>query len=457
MHRFARFVCFLLVCIPLAVAAQDAVSTTEPTAQATPDMLVPLEIIPTEEVPIDPVAVSDAPPAVTPIDEGGYDISNILLMGATTNKFSSNPGLTDSLLIISINRTTQNVSVVSLPRDLWVYAPGFGMVKINQTYFFAERKEKGSGVQLLKDTVLYNLGLQIDFYAKVNFDTFGELINSVGGVDVSVDCTIQDWKLKDAATDRSDPDSWEMYTLSVGEHTLRGDLALWYVRSRRTSSDLDRGRRQQDVLRALYRKIRTNGLLENFPALWQQVTAMVETDIMLPDALNLLPVAVNTDTGDVQYYTMHLNEEVTNGYSQNEGRFILELQPKAIARLMQDVVTPPTTSQVNGVRPTVAVINASGIRGLDHVAADRLELEGFHTVIVQEDTERRSMNKVIDYTGLDKSNPVGRIVDVLSVQDSDLIVQPDPVREYDYRVYVGREYPRFACTRPVQAPKPVDQ
>lgn len=457
MHRLARLLCLLMICIPVVGYAQDAVSTAEPTAEATPESLATPDLIPTEEVPVEPVVTGDIPPAVTPIDEGSYDIVNILLMGATTNTYSSNPGLTDSLLIISVNRTTQTVSVVSLPRDLWVYAPGFGMVKINQTYFFAERKEKGSGINELKATILYNLGLQVDFYAKVNFDTFGELINSVGGIDISVDCTIQDWKLKNDATDRSDPDSWEVYTLPVGEHTLKGDLALWYVRSRRTSSDLDRGRRQQDVLRALYRKIRANGLLENFPALWQQVTQMVETDITLPDALNLLPVAVNTETADVQYYTMRLNQEVKNGYSQNEGRFILEIQPQALAQLMQQVVVPPTSSQVKRVLPTVAVINASGIKGLDRVAADRLELEGFRTFIVEEQTARRSMNMVIDYTGLDKGNPIDRIVDVLSIQDSDITVQPDSARQYDYRVYVGREYPRFACTRAVQAPKATNQ
>jgi hypothetical protein len=120
-------------------------------------------------------------------------------------------------------------------------------------------------------------------------------------------------------------------------------------------------------------------------------------------------------------------------------------------------VLPPTASQTKQALPTVAVINASGVRGLDRVAADRLELEGFRTIIVEEQTERRAMNMVVDYTGLDRSNPVDRIVDVLSVQDRDLVVEPDPARQYDYRVYVGREYPRFACTRPVQAPKPVDQ
>jgi hypothetical protein len=128
-----------------------------------------------------------------------------------------------------------------------------------------------------------------------------------------------------------------------------------------------------------------------------------------------------------------------------------------MANLMQQVILPPTTSQTKRVLPTVAVINASGVNGLDRVAADRLELEGFRTIIVDEKTERRSMNMVVDYTGLDKSNPVDRIINVLSIQDSDVVVEADPARQYDYRVYVGREYPRFSCTRAVQPPKATAQ
>jgi hypothetical protein len=288
----------------------------------------------------------------------------------------------------------------------------------------------------------------------VNFDTFAALIDVVDGIDISVDCAIQDWILKPGATNRQDPNSWEMYTLNAGRHTMNGFTALWYVRSRRTSSDIDRGRRQQDVLRAWYRKIRAEGLLENFPALWEQVNQLVETDVTLPDALNLLPMALATDTADVVYYTLELNTHIKNGYSEDEGRFILIPQREALITLMQQVVLPPTASSLRREIPTVAVINATGGRsGMEYVAADRLELEGFRTVVVDEGAPRQGANTIIDYTGLEKSNPIEAIIDVLRIDTSNVTVEADPQREYDYRVFIGSEYRNFSCTRPVEPPK----
>lgn len=438
MRCFAALLC-ALVWLALPALAQEAT-----------------EAPPTEDTqPTEPQITGDIPEAMPLVDEGGYDIINILLTGHTTGNNSSNPGLTDSLMIVSVNKTIGSVAVVSIPRDLWVYMPDTGMVKINQVYFFAEREEAGSGFAALKATIQYNLGVVVDYYARVNFDSFSALINSVGGIEISVDCAIQDWRLKEPDLDVSNPDNWEMYTLPVGRHTLRGSMALWYVRSRRTSNDIDRGRRQQDVLRALYRKIRAQGLLENFPVLWEQLNQIVVTDITLPTALHLLPVALNTDTADIQYFTFRLTQEVNNGFSDDEGRFILEPNREAIAVLMQQVVLPPTASQSRRQLPTVAVVNASGIDGLAMVTADRLELEGFRAIILDEPGSRRAYNYVIDYTGLDKSNPIESIKDVLSIADSEVEVMPDPQRQYDYMVYIGSEYPTFSCTRPVEPPREI--
>jgi len=99
------------------------------------------------------------PEAMPLIDEGDQDILNILLIGlnilligAATNN-PANPGLTDSLLVVSINRTASTVSVVSIPRDLYTYLPGFGMYKINTAYFYGENNAvEGGGIGLLKAT-----------------------------------------------------------------------------------------------------------------------------------------------------------------------------------------------------------------------------------------------------------------------------------------------------------------
>src|SRR5690242_14801575 len=86
----------------------------------------------------EPTPVSDAIPEAMPlVDEGTDDIVNILLIGAATRN-PNNPGLTDSLLVVSANRTAGTVSIVSIPRDLYVYEPNLGMFKINTAYYYGE-------------------------------------------------------------------------------------------------------------------------------------------------------------------------------------------------------------------------------------------------------------------------------------------------------------------------------
>ncbi|MEO8612739.1 MAG: LCP family protein, partial [Chloroflexota bacterium] len=166
---------------------------------------------------VEPTPASDEIPEAMPlVDEGTDDIVNILLIGAATRN-PNNPGLTDSLLIVSADRTTGTVSIVSIPRDLYVYEPGYSMYKINTAYYYGEENQvEGGGIGLLIKTIRYNLGLNIDFYARVDFTSFGTVINEVGGIDITVDCAIRDWRLKSPELDIHVADNYEIFTLPAG-------------------------------------------------------------------------------------------------------------------------------------------------------------------------------------------------------------------------------------------------
>lgn len=424
MRRFL-LVITLLTLLVTRVSAQDASATPEP--------------------------IPDAMPLV---DEGDQDIVNILLVGAATDN-PHNPGLTDSLMVVSVNRTAGAVSVVSIPRDLYVLLPGFTMQKINTAYFYGENNlGAGGGFQLLLDTVRYNLGLNIDFYARVNFAGFGDIIDTLGGISLTVDCVIRDWKLKSPELDKQVAENYEIFTLRVGRWHMDSELALWYVRSRKTSSDLDRGRRQQDVMRALWRKVRAGNLLETLPKTWAALTASVTTNLTLADVVGMLPVAATLDTSDIRYFTFHQKHEVKNAVSP-AGQSILMPQREAITELLQLVVLPPSASQIKPQRPTIAVVNASGVPTLDLVAADRLELEGFRATVIEEDyVQPREFNHIVDYSGATKGSPLGKIARLLRVTDEGLEITPDASRDYDYKVYIGTMYQYWSCTRDVIQPTP---
>ncbi len=394
------------------------------------------------------------------VDEHGQDIVNVLLVGLATENIGA-AGLTDTMMIVSFNRQARHASIVSVPRDLYVYVPVEGMMtKLNQAYYFGEKNPDDgvTGMESLKQTILYNLGVQIDYTAMVNFNGFKRLIDSLGGVEISVDCAIQDWRLISPELDRNVAENYAKFTLEAGVHLLDGDTALWYVRSRKTSSDLDRGRRQQDVLRAIWRTLRARGTLEALPILWEQWDDLVKTDMPLDVALGLLPDVIGMDTADVSYYTFRIRQEVSNGYTPDaQQRYILVPDREAVYRLMQNVVAPATASQLAASIPTVAVVNATGTSYYDYlarIAADRLELEGFRTTIIQEAGQARQYNHIIDYTGQDKGSPLERLMKVLSTTAEGVRVEPDPQRTVDYKVLIGQNYAYYACTRPVLPPTP---
>jgi LCP family protein required for cell wall assembly len=391
------------------------------------------------------------PEAMPLIDEGDADIINVLLIGAATRN-PNNPGLTDMLIIVSLNRDSGHIALVSLPRDLYVYVPDVEMMKINQVYFSGERGDGDTGIERLYATIRYNLGIEIDYYAKVDFDSFPQLVDSVGGIDITVDCAIEDWRLIEPDMDIHVAENYEMFTLWTGHYHMDGDTALWYVRSRRTSNDLDRNRRQQDVLRALWRQIRSQGLLENFPQLWEQFNEIVETDIPLSEALNLLPIVADLEPAQMEYYYFRIHHEVEQGYGGDNGQFIFTPQPEAVRTMMEQVLSPSTSRRLNSDLPTVVIYNGSGLDWLPYIAAQRLEREGFLTTIVEGDGYPRQYNHVIDYTGLSRGNPVSEIQRVLRITDDGLATEPDPNREYDYAVYIGWQYQYFSCTYPVQQP-----
>ncbi|XWX04132.1 LCP family protein [Aggregatilineales bacterium SYSU G02658] len=400
----------------------------------------------------------DVPLPMPMVDLRGQNVVNVLLLGLATHNYGSN-GLTDSLILISFNRDTRHAAVVYLPRDLYVYLPHTQrMAKLNQAYYYGQRvpDDGYSGVDELKATIRYNLGVEVHYTARVNFGGFVRLIDSLGGVDISVDCAIQDWRLISPELDRNAAENYYRFTLEQGVYRMDGDTALWYVRTRMTSTDLDRGRRQQDVLRAIWRRVQARGLLETLPTLWASWEGIVTTDMPLDVALSFVPDLIDFSTSDISYFSFRMNHEITRGYTPDaDRRFIFIMDREAVAQLMREVIHASAPSRVQVAPPTVALINSTNNPDYDfiaQIAADRLELEGFRAVIVRERTQRRNWNHIIDHTGDEKGGHLGTLMRVLATTAQGVSVQPDPMRSVDYTVYLGYNYLGYACTRPVLPP-----
>ncbi len=182
---------------------------------------------------------------VAPLDD--QETVNFLLIGSDRRPGGS--FRTDTMVIAMLRPREGQVSMISIPRDLWVYIPTSGNQRINTAYQHGELYGyAGGGPGLLKDTILYNLGIQIDHTAMVEFTGFQHIIDTLGGIDVPVACPYTDWRLIDPSYNPNVEANWWLYTVGPGVVHMDGDLALWYARSRQKSSDFDRGRRQQETL-----------------------------------------------------------------------------------------------------------------------------------------------------------------------------------------------------------------
>lgn len=383
-------------------------------------------------------------PERVPLMEDSDAIVNFLLLGSDTSQ--SALGQTDVVIVVSVNKDVGSVAMWHVPRDLFVYIPGATMDRINRVYATGEINEyPGGGFGLLKETFLYNFGIEIDHYARVDFSDFQRIVLELGGLEISVDCAIEDWRLIDPAMDPTLEESWERYTLPIGRQTLTPYMALWYVRSRSTTNDLDRGRRQMDALRAMWQQARKQGLFTQVTQLWPEAVEVVETDMTLTDVLSYVPLAVSLDMSHIARYSGSYAQDghYIPFYTPDDGRAVFLPNYEKLLPMIKDFLTPPTANRTGRQAITVEVVDATNwYSGFDQVAADRLAWEGFAATPVgaPENPIRRDLTVIIDYTGQSKGSALNDLLRVLRASEEQVIVQPDPNRTVDYRVEIGTSY-----------------
>lgn len=273
-----------------------AISTPAPASVSTP-------VIPTG-----PTAIPGTPTKVPylsryPKPDGQV---NILILGSD---FRPNAGYrTDVILLLSVNTKQGTAALVSFPRDLYVEIPGWTTQRINTA-------QAHGGFSMTQATFEQNFGVHPDHYVMTNFQGFKGIIDTLGGVDVTI---------SKGLSDTCDlPQAVRGYcSVGAGVTHMNGATALWYVRARHTTSDFDRTRREQEVIQAVFAKLLTLNGLSRVPELYNMFKSSVETDLSLTDVLALLPVASNfTNLSNLKRYT--IDPSVAHGYITPEGADVL--------------------------------------------------------------------------------------------------------------------------------------
>ena len=158
----------------------------------------------------------------------------------------SAPARSDTLMLVRIDPRTHLISLLSLPRDLWVDIPGYGQDKINAAY-------SDGGPKLALQTVKQVTGLHVNYLIGVNFHSFTSLVNELGGVYIPVDQAYVHTEAENNALPVSE--RWSAINILPGYQLLNGANALAFSRFRHTDSDFYRTARQQTFLHAFEQKV----------------------------------------------------------------------------------------------------------------------------------------------------------------------------------------------------------
>jgi LCP family protein required for cell wall assembly len=241
--------------------------------------------------------------------------TTILLLGSDQRE--GDPGYrTDVIVLLLVDADQSVVSAVSFPRDLWVAVPSLYEMKINQVHGIG-------GFDATAEMMEANFGVRPDYFVLTNFSGFTGIIDRLEGVDVTVEQSL---------TDRCDlPQAvGGDCTVDPGTVHMDGATALWYIRSRSTSSDYDRLRRAQEVLVGAFGRLMNLKAYKHIPEIYGEFTENVETNMDAAQITSLLPVAVKIfrDPGLIQRFAI-TEEQATPSWSWN-GMWILLPIPDAI-------------------------------------------------------------------------------------------------------------------------------
>jgi LCP family protein required for cell wall assembly len=264
----------------------------------------------------------------------GQERFTILLMGLDKRPGEAGAAFrTDSMMLISLDPQTNSIGILSIPRDLYVEVPYYGLHRVNAAYVLGEMEQAGAGPTLAKQTVQYNFGIAVNEFITVDFQTVIAIIDAVGGVEIEVPRRIVDYEYPtmDYGT--------EVFQVEAGWQTMDGTTALKYARTRHASDDIDRAQRQQQVIYALRDKVTSLDMVDDLvvqgPFLYAQIRDGIQTGLTFDQLIEL-----GIWAADVPRENIHsgvVSWDYLIGYQTEGGGSVLVPNRNAIGPLMVEV------------------------------------------------------------------------------------------------------------------------
>jgi len=400
------------------------------------------------------------PKADLPAAWDGASRVNVLVLGLDTavttdangNILPSSPDRTgpphsDTMIVLTLDPQTKTAGMISIPRDLWVSIPDFGYSRINTAYADGVgAKLPGGGPALAMKTVEQVLGVQIKYYAQIDFWAFAKFIDDIGKIHVYVP--------KKIIVDPIGPGS-DKWMFSVDWHWMNGARALAYVRNRHTANgDVDRSQRQQDVIMAIRDRVLSPDnlplLVTGAPAVYKDLQAGIDTNLTFDEMLKLAMLAKDIPVANIKRGLID-NTMFTFGNTTLGGQAadVLKPIPDKIRELRDTIFNTggaisPLAKGANALDlakqegATVIVLNGSLTSGLAIKTGDYLKTLGIN-VVNNGNGNQTAVTKVIDHTG--KPYMLKYLKELFGLNSSSQItITYDPSAAADIEIIIGNDW-----------------
>jgi LCP family protein required for cell wall assembly len=403
------------------------------------------EVAPVEELPPPPISIpeSDLPPAWD-----GASRVTVLLIGLDYRDVEANQGppRSDSMILLTIDPVTKTAGALSIPRDMWVNIPGFGYGRINMAYYYGEgSKLPGGGPELARKTAEQFIGVPIQYYAEIDFNTFVEFINLIGGIEIHNN---EDLRLDPIGAGKD-----KVRITCCGMRLLDGEKALAYSRYRKgDDGDVGRSRRQQKVILGIRNRVLSP---ENFPVLlgkarqfYEEFSAGIKTNMPFDMGIQLGVLARDIPVESIKWgvidYTMVSLDETTLG---GEAASVMKPLPDKIRVLRDEVFTtggaispmaasgdPAALMQADASR--VRILNGSFSPGLDVSTGNYLLTQGVQVTEVGTTDQAYDRTVVVLYAP--KLYTLKFLQSLFRIDsNAQIVIRPDPTSSADVEIRLG--------------------
>ncbi|MGC9467560.1 MAG: LCP family protein [Anaerolineae bacterium] len=374
----------------------------------------------------------------------GTDRVTVLILGIDERQQTEDFWRTDTIILATLDPVTMQAGVLSIPRDLWVPIPGYTENRINTAHFIGDSQDHpGGGPALAVETVEYNLGVEIDYYVRVNFQAFIEIVDRIGGIEIDVPEPIDDdcYPTADYGCER--------LHIDAGKQHFYGEMALKYARVRNlSSSDFDRARRQQQVIRAILERVSDRKMLPQLasqaPEMWRVMedSVKVDPDLQLDEIIALANlVMTKMDMDDIRFRVI---DESCTLFAETPDEMQVLVPLRDEIREVRDEVfgLKAGTDQRETVEDedaTVAVLNGTLTPGLAYATTQFIEANGI-SVADYSNADRQDYDSSLIILNRDKPMTAQKLVSMLELPQSAVVNGANPSAVYDVVVILGSDY-----------------